>query len=93
MRLATRAWLWLLTLSAGSTLLSLAVSRGLMSGALATLGGALILALAWAKARWILVAYLRLSEAPALRRGFTLVLGLYAVLLLVLYLAGRGAGI
>lgn len=88
MRHATRAWLWLLTLSAASTALSLAVSRGSIAGGLSPLAGATILALAWAKARWILDAYLRLSEAPALRRGFALALGLYAVLLLVLYLAG-----
>lgn len=83
----TKAWLLLLALSAASTVLSVAVARGAMSGPVATLGGAAILALAWAKARTILDAYLRLSEAPAVRRGFGLALGLYALLLLGLYLS------
>lgn len=83
----TRAWLLLLALSAASTMLSVAVARGALSGQFATLGGAAILALSWAKARTILNAYLRLSEAPAFRRGFGLALGLYSLLLLGLYLS------
>lgn len=83
----TKAWLFLLTLSGASTVLSVAVARGAMSQAAATLVGAAILALAWAKARIILNAYLRLSQAPAFRRGFGLALGLYALLLLGLYLS------
>ncbi|WP_347311003.1 hypothetical protein [Defluviimonas sp. SAOS-178_SWC] len=83
----TKAWLLLLALSGASTILSVAVARGGLSGAMASLGGAAILTLAWAKARTILNAYLRLSEAPAFRRGFGLALGLYALLLLGLYLS------
>lgn len=84
----TRAWLFLMALSAGSTALSIAVAEGAPTGTLAMLGGAAILTLAWAKARMILNAYLRLDEAPALRRGFGLALALYALVLLGLYLAG-----
>lgn len=84
----TRAWVLLLALSGASTVLSIAVAGGMLSGGAVTLGGAAILALAWAKARTILNAYLRLDEAPALRRGFGLALGLYAILLLGLFLAG-----
>lgn len=84
----TKAWLLLLALSGASTMLSVAVSRGALAGGAATLGGAAILALAWAKARTILNAYLRLDEAPAFRRGFGLTLALYALLLLGLYLGG-----
>lgn len=84
----TKAWVLLLALSGASTVLSIAVARGMLSGGAVTLGGAAILALAWAKARTILNAYLRLDEAPAFRRGFGLALGLYALLLLGLFLAG-----
>lgn len=84
----TRAWALLLLLSAGSTLLSVAVAQGALTGTAVTLGGAAILTLAWAKARVILDAYLRLDEAPAFRRGFGLTLALYALLLLALYLGG-----
>jgi len=87
-RRVTAAWLFLLALSAGSTGLSVAVARGALDGTAARLVGAAILALAWAKARTILDAYLRLAEAPALRRGFALTLALYALVLLGLYLAG-----
>jgi hypothetical protein len=84
----TKAWILLLALSGGSTVLSVAVARGALTGTAVTLGGAAILALAWAKARTILNAYLRLDEAPAFRRGFGLTLALYALLLLALYLGG-----
>lgn len=84
----TKAWALLLALSGASTVLSVAVARGALAGGEVTLGGAAILALAWAKARTILNAYLRLDEAPAFRRGFGLTLALYALLLLALYLAG-----
>lgn len=83
----TRAWILLLALSVASTLLSLGAARGAFTGSAVTLGGAAILALAWTKARTILNAYLRLDEAPAFRRGFGLALGLYALLLLGLFLA------
>ena len=84
----TKAWALLLALSGASTGLSVAVARGALTGSAITLGGAAILALAWAKARTILNAYLRLDEAPAFLRGFGLTLALYALLLLALYLAG-----
>jgi len=84
----TKAWLLLLALSGASTVLSVAVARGALTGTAVTLGGATILALGWAKARTILNAYLRLDEAPAFRRGFGLTLALYALLLLGLYLVG-----
>ncbi len=87
MERVTRAWLMLLALSAASTALSVAVGAGALAGPSATLGGAAILTIAWAKARTILNAYLRLADAPAFRRGFGLTLGLYALLLLGLYVA------
>jgi len=83
----THAWTTLLILSAISTALSVAVTQGALSGQAITLGGALILALAWWKARVILARYLGLAQAPFWRRGFDTVLALYAALLLVLYLA------
>ncbi|MBC7146897.1 MAG: nitric oxide reductase F protein [Thioclava marina] len=81
-----RAWAWLIALSAASTALAVAVSQGLLSGRGVTLGGAAILILAWAKANVILSRYLGLAQAPFWHRGFRIVLGLYAVLLLGLYL-------
>lgn len=84
----TRAWATLMALSAGSTALAVAVTGGGLAGAPLAAAGAAILTLAWAKARTILNAYLRLDEAPAFRRGFGLTLALYAALLLGLYLAG-----
>lgn len=82
----TRAWIWLVALSLGSTALSVAVASGATGGRLATAAGAAILALAWAKARLILTRYLGLAEAPFWRRGFEIVLGLYALGMLGLYL-------
>ena len=84
----TRAWVMLLALSAASTVLSIAVTQGTLGAVLPTAIGAAVLILAWAKARIILGAYLRLREAPAIQRGFALSLGLYALLLLGLYVAG-----
>lgn len=83
-----RAWGWLLAFSALSTALAVAVSRGGIGGAGITAGGAAILFLAWAKARVILRSYLGLAQAPFWNRGFAIVLGLYALLLLALYLMG-----
>ncbi|MDF1618919.1 nitric oxide reductase F protein [Pseudothioclava nitratireducens] len=82
------AWLWLLALSGASTLLAAAVSQGWLTGLGVTLGGAAILALAWAKARVILARYLGLAEAPFWHRGFSITLAIYALLLLGLYLIG-----
>jgi hypothetical protein len=64
----TRAWAGLLVLSALSTM-----AASLPQGALVAVG---VLALAWLKAQVILWAYLRLSQAPDIARGFALVLGL-----------------
>ncbi len=82
-----RAWLNLLALSGGSTLIAAAVAGGGFSGAARLAAGAAILALAWAKARVILARYLRLADAPFWHRGFQIVLALYATGLLGLYIA------
>lgn len=71
------------------------VGLGAATSAFAALGGsppvswplaAAVLALAWLKARLILARYLGLAAAPTWRRGFETVLGLYALLLLGLFL-------
>ncbi|MBC7153389.1 MAG: nitric oxide reductase F protein [Rhodobacteraceae bacterium] len=54
---------------------------------LTAFAGALILALAWLKARVILARYLGLAAAPFWRRGFEVALALFCLLLLGLYLA------
>ena len=78
-----RAWLAMIGFSAAST----AISLWQWPTALTALAGVLILGLAWAKARVILLSYLGLAEAPFWRRGFSLCLLLYVGLLLALYLA------
>lgn len=83
-----RAWGWLVALSAASTALAVAVTQGMLTQTWVTAGGAAILFLAWAKARVILRTYLGLAKAPFWNRGFSIVLGLYALLLLALYLIG-----
>lgn len=77
-----RAWLALIGLSLGSTLIAL----WHWPGALAALAGALILTLAWLKARIILARYLGLAAAPFWRRGFDIALAAFCLLLLALYL-------
>jgi len=69
----TRTWLWLLTLTAGSTLIAASgtTGRGL---------AAAVLALAFAKAELILRHYLHLARVPAIARGVTLGLGLFVAL-------------
>jgi len=84
----TRAWVWLVALSLGSTVIATLVGRGLLSGTQVTIAGAAILLLAWLKARVILDRYLGLAAAPFWHRGFSIVLGLYCLGLLVLYLIG-----
>lgn len=74
----TRAWVFLLGLSAASTLLAAMVDGG-AGFATAVLG------LAGAKARIILSSYLGLSAAPSIRAGFDLALA--ALLLLFAGLA------
>jgi hypothetical protein len=76
----TQAWLVLLALSAGSTL---AAGSGLAGPMLALI----VLALAWAKARVILGAYLGLQEAPRWQRGFDLGLALLLITMAVLAVA------
>lgn len=78
----TRAWILLVALSALTTI------------AAAGLGGRwlalAVLPLAWAKAQLILNRYLQLSQAPAIARGFALVLALFMALMLGLALAAGG---
>lgn len=82
---ATRAWIVLVGLSAISTCAALLPSGPALAVA--------VLAIAGAKARVILSAYLRLAQAPAVERGFSLVLffvlALFAVLAVAPALAGR----
>ncbi|GGE81713.1 nitric oxide reductase F protein [Stappia taiwanensis] len=80
-----RAWGLLIGLCLASTLVALAVERTSFAGLAATGAGATILLLAWLKARIILSEYLGLAAAPFWRRGFEIVLALYALLLLGLY--------
>lgn len=77
-----RAWLWLLALSIGSTVAALVVN----SGTQATIAGSIILLLAWAKSRIILAQYLGLAQAPAIKRGFNMVMTLFMLTALGLFL-------
>lgn len=86
-----RAWAALMILSLGSTVVAALVSGGGLGRTASLAAGATILALAWAKARVILARYLGLARAPSWRQGFEIVLGLFALGLLVLYLI-PGAG-
>jgi len=81
-----RAWAALMALSLCSTLVAAMVTGGGLGGSASLAAGAAILALAWAKARVILARYLGLAQAPSWRQGFEIVLGLFALGLLVLYL-------
>ncbi len=80
----TRAWIWLIALSAGSAVVALFVEQGMDR----RIAGSLILILALFKSRTILSRYLGLADAPSWRRGFNMVLSFYCVLLLGLYLIG-----
>ncbi len=77
---ATRAWLFLVALSAGST----AIAASGLAGAGVALA---ILALSWAKAQIILNRYLGLAAAPAWGRGFAIAMAAYMALLMVLAVA------
>lgn len=79
----SRAWLLLLALSGGSAVVAELVGTGFDR----RLAGALIIMLALMKARIILSRYLGLAQAPTWRRGFSLSLALFCLLLLGLYLA------
>lgn len=77
------AWLALVGLSLGSTLLSLPFMARAPAGVL----GLGVLLIAGMKARIILTRYLGLADAPFWRRGFDISLALFCTLLLGLYLA------
>lgn len=77
-----RAWGALIVLSLGSTVLSMIDFPGHWMA----VAGAVILILAWIKARIVLARYMGLARAPAWRRGFDICLGLFAALLIGLYL-------
>lgn len=77
-----RAWAWLLALGLATTIGALAIE----AGRLTPLVGAVILMIAFLKARLILARYLGLAQAPFWRRGFDLALGAFTALLLGLYL-------
>lgn len=81
-RVLVRAWLALVALGTATSALAAVVGPPPVPW-LAAVG---VLALAWAKARLILGAYLGLSAVPEWRRGFATVLALYALLLFALFL-------
>lgn len=78
-----RAWLALVALSGVATAVSLL--RPEAPPWAATVAGAVILGLAWLKARVILDRYLDLAGYPAARRGFGAGLGAFALAALVLH--------
>lgn len=80
-----RAWALLIALSALAT--AVAVLRPANPRWAVIAVGAMILALAWIKARVILNSYLELSAHPGPRRAFGAVLGTWALAALVLYVA------
>lgn len=79
-----RAWGLLIALTAGSTAASMLRPAAPRAAVIAA--GAVILALAWLKARVILGRYLELDHHPGPRRAFGTVLGLWAAAALTLYL-------
>lgn len=85
MEMLTKAWLALIGLSAISTVIALALP-GLDANGL-KIASAVILGIAWLKARVILSRYLGLEAVPAIARGFGLVLGLFMLVAGGLYLA------
>ncbi|MBJ6373071.1 nitric oxide reductase F protein [Sedimentitalea arenosa] len=76
------AWLALLVFSFASTLISVFP----VPTTVQPFAGAMILTLAWLKARVILGRYLGLVNAPFWARGFGISLALFCALLLGLYL-------
>lgn len=85
MAILTKAWMALIGLSAVSTLIALLLPRLDAQGMKAA--SAVILVIAWLKARVILSRYLGLVAVPSIRRGFGLVLALFMLAALGLYLA------
>jgi len=77
-----RAWAGLMTLSLGST----AVSLWHWPPDMTVVAGGVILTLAWLKARVILARYLGLGQVPFWRLGFEIALGVFCLVLLGLYL-------
>lgn len=77
-----RAWFWLIGLSAGSAIVSMALGQGVSR----QIAGVVIVFLALTKARIILARYLGLAQAPGWLRGFTWVIALFCLLILSLYL-------
>lgn len=78
-----RAWGWLV----GLGLVTTAAAEGVSAGLAVPVLGTLILAVAFLKARLILVRYLGLDRAPGWRRGFEGAIGAFMALLAGLYLA------
>ncbi|PYG33344.1 cytochrome C oxidase subunit IV family protein [Pelagimonas varians] len=68
----TNAWLTLIALSIGSTILA-------HFGAAGIFASLAILTLAWIKAQVILRVYLGLQNAPSWGRGFGMVLAIYMI--------------
>jgi len=81
-RTLVRAWLTLLAFAAATSGLAAVVGPPPVPWLVALA----VLALAWLKARVILVHYLGLAAAPTWRRGFEVVLALYLLLLFALFL-------
>lgn len=80
----TKAWIWLVVLSAGSAVVAILVSMGVDR----RIAGAMILTLALLKSRTILSQYLGLCNAPFWRRGMNIALAVFCGLIFVLYLVG-----
>jgi len=80
MTVLTRAWIALGLFSAITTIIALAPVP-------APISGALILLLAWAKARLIFLHYLELADVPGWRGGIMLGLGIFMIVLLAAYVA------
>ncbi|MEM9632079.1 MAG: nitric oxide reductase F protein [Pseudomonadota bacterium] len=78
----TRAWLTLLLLSGASVLAAILAGASVSASTI----GVFVLVFAWMKARVILSRYLGLWQAPSWLAGFNWALGLYSLLLLVLFL-------
>ena len=79
-----RAWITLIALSAGAT--ALALIRPALGQVADAAAGAVILGLAWLKARVILGRYLGLDAVPGARRAFGVVLGFFTAAALALFL-------
>lgn len=77
------AWLVLVALSAVSAFLT--TQTGALPGSLV---GALLLLLAFAKARTILADYLHLRHSPRWLAGFSAILAFYVAALMLLHIAG-----